>query len=382
MANKTNCTINGINYYRIRAKIGSNEYGKSIMKPFYGTGKKDAETQRDTYLDSIKAGLDMDLSKLTVAAAMKSWLFEVKRVDNDLKATSFARYECSYRNTIIGTKLGSMLVPEVKSIHIQRYLNAMLKDNKSHQQMKNAYKVLRMFYAYATAEGYTLKSPCQRISLPGDKPKKIEVETFTDEEIERIRVGLTSHRLRFLILLALGTGMRKGELLSLKYADIRNGKVYVKTTMAMPTKVDANGGRKRVREIWEPKSESSHRVIPFPSDLTKELDSHRAKQLNERLAIGIGGDPEYIFNTETAQFYDPTNVYVAYGRLLIKSGVTHKKFHALRHTYASRLIKAGVNLPGVQKLLGHSKIEMTMIYVHTNIDDLTEDVQVLNSWFK
>lgn len=106
--------------------------------------------------------------------------------------------------------------------------------------------------------------------------------------------------------------------------------------------MDAEGVRKRVREIWKPKSESSHRIVPFPTDLSRELDAHKARQIAERMAIGIGGQPEYIFNTETGLLYDTTNIYVAYGRLLKKAGVSHKKFHAFRQTYTTQLVRAGV----------------------------------------
>ena len=384
MANKTNCTINGQGYYRIRAKIGSNERGKPIMKPFYGTGKKDAEIQRDTYLDSIKAGLDMDLAKLTVASAMKSWLFEVKRVDNDLKASSFERYECIFRKAIDGSDLAAMLVPAVKSIHIQRLLNSLAEKGSTHSQMKNTLKVVKMFFIYATEEGYTLKNPCPKsITIPGTKPKKYEIETFTMPEVEKIKKCLSGNRLRFLILLALGTGMRKGEILAIKYSDIRDSKIHIHSSLTIPTVVDRAGKRTRAMVVGEPKSDASTRVIPFPKELIKELKAHRARQLVERMAIGLGGESEYIFTTETGHLCDPKNIYTAYGRLLKKAGVPDRKFHALRHTYATVLVRSGiVPLSVVQKLLGHEKIETTMIYVHTNMEDMTDAVKVLNVLLK
>lgn len=81
MANKTNSTINGVNYYRIRADIGKNADGSRIRKSFYGKNKKEAEQKRDEYLNQLKLGLNIDFDKATLGYLMHSWLYDFKRVE-------------------------------------------------------------------------------------------------------------------------------------------------------------------------------------------------------------------------------------------------------------------------------------------------------------
>lgn len=378
MAKKTNYTKKGIDYYRTTLVIGHSEKGKPIRKEFYGATMKEANAKMEAYKQDIQSGMDIELSQQRLSEAMRTWLFEVKKVDNDLQPNSFARYECAFRIHLVPSRLGGLIVRDIKSLDIQRFLNGLSADGHSHQLMKNTFKVLRMFFVYATAEGYCTKNPCANIKVPGDKPKKELIETFTDEEIALIKAKAVNHRLRLLVILGYSTGLRKGELLALRYGDIKDNEVHVRANLTAPTIVGKNGVRERKTIIGETKTQDSNRVVPIAQEVMAEVTAHRIRQMAERLALGIGGEPEYIFTTETGLLYDPTNIYRAFQRLLKRAGVKPRKFHALRHTYATKLVRAGVPLPTVQKLLGHSKIDMTMVYVQTDINDLHEAVRKAN----
>ena len=390
MARKTNCEKNGRSYYRVSITTGY-EQGKQKKKDFYGDTKSEALAKRDAYLSEIASGINIDMAKQPLCQSMSIWLYEVKKKDHDLKATSFERYEGVYRNYIKDSTLGRLAVSEIKSIHVQRFLNELEKRNPlaaegdeigcTHYQMKNVIKVLKMFFIYATNEGYTLRNPALRIAIPGDKPVKEEVETFNDEEIDKIKAALVGHRLRLVVLMALGTGLRRGELLALRYTDIKAGFVNVRSSLSQPTVINEEGKRSNEFIIWEPKTSHSIRQVPIPEALEKEITAHRARQISERMELGIGGEPEFVFTTETSRFYDSTNFTTAFTRLLKKAGVPYKKFHALRHTYATRLVQAGTPLPTVQKLMGHSSIAITSIYTHSSLDDRREAVKVLNELF-
>lgn len=380
MARKTNYTKNGKDYFRTSLTIGYDEKGRQIKKEFYGESAKEANAKKEAYKRDVENGLDLDLGKQTMAAAMKTWLFEVKKADHDIKDTTFMRYEGVYRVYIAKTQFGQKKVFEVKSLDIQRYINGL--DDLTHSQYKNIIKVLKMFFIYATSEGYTAKNPCLKISIPGEKPKKQEVETFTDAEVNRIRETMKGNRLELLINLAFGTGLRKGELLALRYDDIKNGTIKVHASLAKPIRIERDGTRVQEFEVWEPKSAGSVRDVPVPTELLPMLEAHRRKQTEERLAIGLGGKSDYIFTTETGNFIDPTNFTRAFKRILKSAGVPYRKFHACRHTFATQLVRANVPLVTVQKLMGHSTLAMTSIYAHSNLEDKKDAVNALNYMFK
>jgi len=156
----------------------------------------------------------------------------------------------------------------------------------------------------------------------------------------------------------------------------------VSKTIANVAKIDGNGVITRSIEIGSPKSELSYRAVPVPKDMLDEIDAHKLRQMKERMTIGIGGKPEYIFATETDGLYDGSNVHKSFSRILEKAGVPHKKFHSLRHTYASQLVRMGVQLSVIQKLMGHSDIATTTIYVHVSDQDMIDAVEVLSAWLK
>ncbi|WKV08156.1 hypothetical protein Q2T46_11525 [Thermoanaerobacterium sp. CMT5567-10] len=147
MAQKTNYTKNGNEYYRVTATIGRDSEGKLIRKEFYGKGKKEAEAKRDEYLNGIKNGLNIDFKDVILGELMRTWLFEVVKVSR--KPSTFARYEGLYRNYIKDSELYGLKISLIKSIQIQRYYNKLYQEGKSSKTIKTLNKFLKTFFNYA-----------------------------------------------------------------------------------------------------------------------------------------------------------------------------------------------------------------------------------------
>ena len=135
---------------------------------------------------------------------------------------------------------------------------------------------------------------------------------------------------------------------------------------------------------FPPKTKSSIRTIPIPSNVSKELKRHKKQQDKEILKHGdLYQKNGLVFCTELGNYIDTRNLTRSYARALAKADIQHKKFHSMRHTYATRLFEADVPIKTVQKLMGHSDITTTMnIYTHVMPEKMTEDVQKLNRLFK
>lgn len=382
MARKTNCIKNGKPQFRITLVIGHDENGKAKRKTFFGKSEKEALAKKEVYLQGVREGLDIQLATQGLGRAMRVWLFEVKKPDADLKATTFTRYHGVYTNHIKGTDLDSMPVAAIKPIHIQRFLNQLAAAGRTQPTVKIVYKVIKMFFAYAVEQGYTVKDPCAKsITVPGGKYTQKRVEIFTDEEIARLKAVLVGPPLRLLVLLALGTGLRQGELLGLRYSDVKDAEVAVHSTLAKATDIMPDGTRNSSFVLWDPKTENSSRRVPIPKDLLSEISSHRARQIEERMKLGIGGEPEFIFTTGAGGFLSGTSVRRLYKRALEEAGIPYKKFHALRHTYATNLVKKGADIDTVMRLLGHSNINVTAIYFHEDEEEKKKAADSLNAWF-
>lgn len=384
MARKTNCIKNGVEYFRITSTIGRDANGKLIRKEFYGISRKDAENKRDEYLDNIKKGLNIDYKNVTLGDLMQSWLFEIVKVR--VKPTSFERYEGIYRNYIKESELYGVKLCSLKSIQIQRYYNNLYSNKKSSNSIKNLNKLLKQFLNYAVSEGYIFKNLCTGLVIPKDKvidDKKIEV--FTNDEIQALKRALIGHDLKCLILMALGTGLRQGELLALKWTDIDMDKkeVKVEKTIKRVKIIESDGSSKHEIITQPPKSKSSNRIIPIPSSLIPILKEHKNKQNRAKVKAGSSyTNNNYIFATATGNNLSTKNLFMSYKNLLKKAKISHKKFHSLRHTYATKLFEANVPLKTVQTLLGHSDISITAnIYTHVMPKEKITAVEKLNDLF-
>lgn len=388
MGRKINCVKNGKEYYRVTVSIGRDSNGKLIRKEFYGSSKKDAENKRDEYLDNIKKGLNVDYKNIVLGDLMHSWLFEIVRVSNRIKPSTFQRYEGIYRNYVKNSDIYGLRISNLKTIHIQRYYNSLYTKGKTSNVIKNLNKLLKNFFNYATDEGYILKNPCsgKRIVIPGEtetQEKKIEV--FSDKEINTLKVALKGHRLKFLILLALGTGLRQGELLGLKWSDIdiNNKQLKVERSIKQVNIISADESKEYKTIVQSPKSKNSIRTVPIPSNLILELKEHRKLQKQEKLKSGNSyNNTDYVFTTEVGNTMNARNITKSYKRLLKKAKIPYKKFHSLRHTYATKLFEVNVPLKTVQMLLGHSDISITAnIYTHVMPKEKIKAVEKLNNLF-
>lgn len=386
MASKTNCIKNGKEYYRTTATIGRDVKGNLIRKEFYGKNKKEAEEKKKEYLNSIQNGLTANFDKISLGSLMHTWLFEVQKIK--VKPTSFERYEGIFRNYIQHAPFYGKKIKDIKQLELQRYYNQLFKSGKSSNSIKFLNKLLKNFFNYAIDEGYLIKNLCNNnLIIPGNDTKvKKEIEVFNNEEIKKLIDTLKGHRLKLLILLALGTGLRQGELLALTWDDIdfMKKEITVEKTIKKVKTFDDEGksvGKKIL--IQSPKSVTSNRIVPIPSNLIEQLKNHRIIQNMEKENADIlYTDNNLVFATCTGNFISTKNLFNSYSALLVKAKIKHKKFHALRHTYASQLFKAGVPLKTVQTLLGHSDISITAnIYTHVMPSQKTNAAEKLNCLF-
>jgi integrase len=168
---------------------------------------------------------------------------------------------------------------------------------------------------------------------------------LSEEEINRI-LGACSPHLKPIVATALLTGMRRGELLSLKWEQIRNDFIYLEAAMTKSGKA---------------------RQIPINDRLAEVLrEVRRGNQLKS----------PYVFcDSQGRRFHEVKRSFVSACR---RAGLEDFRFHDLRHTFASHLVMNGVGLKAVQELLGHADLKMTMRYAHLSQAHLQEAVAVLN----
>jgi len=364
---KYNCTKNGKPYFRKSVTID----GK--RRVVYGDGEKDANKKIEELKNLSNAGLDLAKRDAKVGFAFKEWLYKIKKVDSKIKESTFSRYDTIFRVHVENNPIARKILYNLSSSDMQAYVTALSKDTGlSAAGVKNVVKLWKMFCSWALDEGYMVKNPCRNLVIPGKRElNNKEVETFTAEERKRIMdyMRQTEYQYDTLIVLAFATGMRLGELLGLMWEDVEDDHIHVCRSTAIVPKIDDNGNKTYEREVWDTKTVNSVRNIPVRPNISAMLKEHKLAQMKYFMKHGIRPEYPVVFTTESGQMIDTRNFTRSFHRLLDRAGVPYRKFHSIRHTFATEAIRRGVDVKDLQMLLGHSDIQVTYnVYVHSNDD--------------
>jgi integrase len=191
------------------------------------------------------------------------------------------------------------------------------------------------------------------VKAPRPTPK--EMHPLSPEEARRLLKVAHGDRLKALFMLALTTGMRRGELLGLKWSDVdlKNATVSIRRTLTRTY----NGKR-----VALGKTRKSGRTIRLTARAVDTLKAHRKRQLEEMMKFtGLWEDSGLVFATETGTLINPSNLRRrSFAPLLKKAGLPHIRCHDLRHTCATLLLSQDTHPKFVQELLGHATIAITL----------------------
>lgn len=367
MASKTNCTINGVDYYRIRRNIGKtrNEKGAwvPVQKVFYGKNKKDAENQYEEYKKLRESGL-VGTGDALFDSMFSFFMYEVFMVDDSFTSGTRERYESVYRNYIKTAPFDGQLLKDVKSFDIQKLYNDL---DCSKSTLKAVNSLMQHFYKYMERQHVCIDITNSLVMPSKDKnPPAQEIVTWTDKEVRKIVNGLEGHRLRLLIILALNTGCRISELLALQYSDFENDQLHISKQLLGLVDFDGAEKGKRERRLENPKTENSIRDIPISKEVQEELRLHSVWHKEEMMKFNYRTN--FIFTTKTGLTYDRHNIPTALKRYYKQIGVPYKSFHTYRHTFCTNLCLQGVKLETASKLLGHDNVNVTAKF-YRRIDD-------------
>lgn len=357
MARKTNFEVNGKNYFRVTRTIGHKADGTAIRKQFYGTGINEANQKADEYIKNLKMGLLNNNKLYTINTLLPKWLFNIKK--NEIKASSFEAYESTYRNYINPYLIADLPINDLKTLKVQEFYNKLIKDNISPNNVKKVHKLLRQFFSYTEKEGYVIKNPCINVALPKSKKeinniineRKNKFQYFNEDEIKQLSELFKNTRYENIIKFALGTGMRKGEILGLQWQDIdfENKEIHIVHNLSYVANIDDNGVRTYTTVLQTPKSENSIRIVPMSTKIYELLNS-------------LDKTSSYVFNSRGSHF-DIKWTEKFWNKTLKGTNLEGKRFHDLRHTFATMLLLHGANLVQIKELLGHSSVKITEMYL-------------------
>jgi integrase len=344
-------------------------------------GKTRADVQRDVAALRRARDLGMPVSRderVPLAAYLADWL---ARIRPSVKPLTHARYGELLRH--ISPALGRVALAKVTPAHVERLYADVLAEGLSSTTARQMHSVLHHALGDAVRKGLVPRNVCELVDAP--TPRRTRVQALTVEQARTFLAAAAGDRLEALYLLALSTGMRQGELLALHWGDVDldAGVLQVRGTLHRVPGVSV--GDKSGLVISDPKTSHSRRPVRLSGVAVAALRKHRARQLEERLAMGeLWDEHDLVFCNSIGRPCEARNVVRnSYQPLLDKAGLPRIKFHALRHSAATLLLSQGIHPKIVAELLGHTTISMTLdIYSHVTLDMQQEAAETMDRLFR
>ena len=343
------------------AVIGNDENGKPVRKTVYGKTRPEALGRLDALLESVGNMEWIDAEKVTLKEWIDEWL-DVTAKPNVQLAT-YESYKKIVDNYLI-PELGKLTLSVIQPANIRRLI-AGLSRSYSQRTCQYAYTILNMTLKQAVIDRLIKSNPCAAVKRPAQKKKDITI--LTAEQIKKLFAHVEGTAWQASIWLSWGTGMRREEVLGLKWSDVDFTKNTVTITRALVCTSES-------LELTEPKTKSSYRTLTLPVEVVKQLKRHKARQAEIKLAAGLSWQHnDLVFPRDNGEPRNPRHYTRAFGvfakAIGFPKGIT---LHSLRHTHATNLLQAGVPVKAVQYRLGHSSASMTLdVYGHfvPNIQD-------------
>jgi integrase len=336
--------------------------GSPSRKYVYGKTRSDVAEKMTKMQHDINTGSFVDPGKLTLGQWLDTWLDNYKKLR--LRPSTWNSYEDMAR-LHIKPHIGGILLAKLQASDLQLVYNQKVQDGLSSRTVHYIHQIINGALKQALKEQKIIRNVNEATELPPLRYK--EIQPLTAEQVYKFLEVAANDRLYTAFLLELGTGLRRGELLALRWGDIdfENWKIFIQRTVSR-IRIERGKDKNKTALVYqEPKTQKSKASVPIPEDIIKELKTHRVRQNEEKLFFGEKyqhGD--LVFCTEYGRQLDPRNFTKRHKRLLQQAGLPEISFHNLRHTFASLLLEAGEEMRVIQECLRHTKISTTAnIYI-------------------
>lgn len=365
-----NITRRGDRSWRLKFEVGERDAAGKRQTRFVtvrGT-KKDAERELTRLLGQLEDGTFVEPSKLTVAEFLERWLSD--HAKDRVSAKTFERYAEIVRKHL-APALGAHLLRNLPPLQIQGYYGKALASGRrngrgglSAQTVKHHHRVLSQALRQAVRWRLLHSNPCDFADPP--RPVRHEMRIIDEAGAGALLGAIDGSALHVPVLLALTTGMRRGEVLGLRWKDVDIERRALSVTQTLEQTKDALAFK-------EPKTERSRRTIALPALTAEALRRHRAKQAEHRLRVGPAyADRDLVCCRADGEPLSPRAVSKAFAELASKRGLK-LRFHDLRHSHISHLLAAGVHPKVASERAGHASVSITLdVYSHV-IPGMQED---------
>jgi integrase len=293
----------------------------------------------------------VDPSKTTVGEYLEEWLFAQRA---RLRPTTLASYEAQLRRYVF-PRIGAARLQALRPQDLDQVYSDLLEARLSPRSTRYLHSILRKALADAVRKCDVVRNIADLADPPSSSATKApEMATWTPAELGRFLEFARDHECGPLFRVLAMTGMRRGEVAGLKWADVDlDG-----ATVTIARQVTAVG---RELSFTVPKTDRGRRTIDVDAETVTALQAYRRRQLEQRLALGAGWqDHDLVFPAVDGRPMHPDRIGKTFDRLVRASGLPKIRLHDLRHSHASHLIAAGAHPQALAARLGHATPAFTL----------------------
>jgi len=362
--------VEGTNKYRIEVVIGYNGNKKIRHYETIEGGKKEAILRENEIKLQVKNNTYIRKNDITIKELIEEWL-------------KFQKSVWSPKTYVANSHWCSIIIKSIGHIKLKNLNVKILEEfyNKLKNETSYSDKTIQHFYALISTSlnkavdwEYISSNPNKKIEKPKIIPK--EKECYNKEEVSKLLRALEKENLKYraVIILALDSGARRGELTGLTWEDID----FEKAT------ININKTTQYVKEygIFEKttKTLSSNRIVHISERTLNILKKYKNEQLEKRMRLGNKWEgSKRVFTTEFGGDMHPDTPSQILEKIIKRHNLKRISFHSLRHTNISLLISEGISLQQISKRVGHSSITMTYnTYGHLYDKDKIETAKRIN----
>ena len=336
--------------WELTVDLGRDTDGKRKRKFVSVKGtKKLAEQKLRELLTTLDKGMPLDISKATVGEFLGMWLKDY--AETNTTPRTLEGYREKIRNYVlpnIGHPLAK-LTPQ----HVQSIYASMIQKELSSRTVLHVHRILRQALSHAMKWGLLARNVCDAVDPPRAYHK--EMVALDTPEVQKFLDVAVGHRYGPVFFLALYTGMRRSELLGLRWSAVDLNTKSLSITQTLQCIKGRGLG------AMQPKTYRSRRLVTLPPSAVALLSGLKVRQRDEREGMGLEwNDSDYVFSNFDGTPYHPNTVSKAFSKIIKKSNLPQVRLHDLRHTHATIMLKQGADPKTISERLGHSSVVITL----------------------